>query len=136
MTAPDDRTVGELQDRLIESALTGQPLPGLGSPLRLPDVGMVRRGGAVRVVADGYLGSAADLPGVQVIGADDVAPGAAALRFEVTERRPDAVGINLEVVGVPPAGQRSLTPLGRAQVSFGRQPDGWQVSGDPVYLAT
>jgi hypothetical protein len=69
------------------------------------------------------------------VGAGDVGPGAAALRFELRERGPDAVSLALHVVGVPPAGEASLTPLGRAEVTFARRPDGWQVSGDPVYLS-
>ncbi len=136
MASPDERTVGELQDEVIESALTGRPLPGLGSPLRLPDLGIVRRGGAVRMVADGYLGSPEGLPQVQVVAPDELEPGAAALRFEVPERRPDAVLVVLEVVGIPPGGERTLTPLSRAQLTFERLPDGWQVTGDPVYLST
>jgi hypothetical protein len=140
---PDDGTVGLLQERMLESALCRTVLPGMTSPLSVPDLDLVRRAPRLTIWRQGYFGSSAigDVELHLAEGSLSEAAGSAGtrvafLRLDVPERAPGRVRLALEVVVPGPAQGQAPVPLSRTQVTFEDPGTGWRVVGPPTYVSS
>ncbi len=145
---------GELQALVLSSLVTGRPLPGTSSPVRLADLSLAMdRQGAVRVLESGLAADAVDR--VEAAAATRTAQGAARLTVEseaeatapsshtaavLRVRGPepvagqvDAARVTVEVCGTRGG---TLLPLDTAIVVLHREADAWIASGPPTELAT
>lgn len=112
----DDRTIGVLQDVLLESILTSSALPGRSSPLSFPDLAYVVRSERRLLIADGYHGGSGLVTVVDSIPAQAADGQTGFLRFEPPQEDGDTVTLRLRVLLAFP--DVEPLPLGELVASF------------------
>lgn len=134
------RAVRELQQLVLESILTGQPLPG-GGPVSFPDQAFLDRQAAVFIEdanVKGKLSVGGSKP-VRVVSADAIQKEAESageltyLRFDPPRIAGEEVSLTLH--GKIAAGNARTAGLSTVEVKFRRTADGWEVVDNPTYSA-
>jgi hypothetical protein len=144
-SAPSDKTLAHLQKSLLESALSGQPLPGSEQPFRFPDLAFVKNQPEVFLLDENLAGSLSveDMPvPVRVLSRDEIQRAAQAegdrtyLSFQPPHKADGAVRLGLEAkIATPNPSQRAMG-LSSVQVEFRKVGDDWKADDEPTMLAS
>lgn len=119
----DDRTLGVLQDLLLECSLTSVALPGRSAPLSFPDLAYVVRADERLLLADGYHGASELVTVVESIAAHAADGQTGFLHFEPPQAHGDHVTLRLRVLLAFP--DVEPLPLGELVASFAPEGTGW-----------
>lgn len=150
MTAdPGEDAAADLEATALRSVLLDEPLPGLGHPISLADIGMaIDSDGNVRLLAGGHAEAVATTlndrlqprsghRNVALVDEDELSrsgdPLAAVVRVSSTAQR-DTVAIRLEIAAMPTP-TSDLVPLEAVTVVFTRLAGSWTVAEPPRHVA-
>ena len=118
-----DRTLGVLQDLLLECVLTSVPLPGRSAPLSFPDLAYVVQSDDRLVLADGYCGASELVTVVDSIDTRAAHGQTGFLHFEPPQEDGDNVTLRLRVLLAFP--DVEPLPLGELVATFAPAGTGW-----------
>lgn len=119
----DDRTLGVLQDLLLEHVLTSAALPGRALPLSFPDLAYVVQSDERLLLGDGYSGASEHVTVVDSIAARAVNGQTGFLHFEPPQEQGGHVTLRLRVLLTFP--DVDPLPLGELVATFARKGTGW-----------
>jgi len=138
------RDLRELQQMVLRSALAGEPLPGTGEAVRLPDLQFVTHDGKVLLSDEDLSGrpsvSGAGTP-LRIISSSTIAREAksaqdlAYLRFQPVQVDEEGVSVTLSGEMAASPGRRSLG-LSSVRVKFRKVDGQWEAVGGPVASAS
>jgi hypothetical protein len=138
------RDLRQLQQMVLRSALAGEPLPGTGEAIRLPDLQFVTRDGKV-LLSDKDLSGRPSVSGagtpLRIISSSTIAREAksagdlAYLRFQPAQVDDDGVSVTLSGEMAASSGRRSLG-LSSVRLRFRKVDGKWEAVGGPVASAS
>ena len=137
---PSNEVLAQLDQAVLDSVLTGRPLPGGVTPV-LPDLGFIRRQPAILVAKEGLAGtlSGEALPQpLRIVSRNDIQTAestsdTAYLQFHNEILSPDEISVVLEGrISSPSSGQGGLISV---RVIFHQRDGKWEAAGDPAVLA-
>lgn len=119
----DDRTLGVLQDLLLEHILTSVALPGRAMPLSFPDLAYVLQSDDRVLLGDGYNGASEHVTVVDSIAARAATGQTGFLHFEPPQEQGGHVTLRLRVLLSFP--DVEPLPLGELIATFAPRGAGW-----------
>jgi len=140
-----DRDVRELQETLLKSVLTGEPLPGSVGSVNLPDLSFITRQPQV-LLSDANISGPLKVPGLnkplRTVSVDALRERSrtegdlAYLQFEPPEIDDDSVRLTLagQVASADP--RRAPLGLSAVRVRFRKTGDQWEAVDGPVISAS
>ena len=140
-----DEELRHLQEALLKAVLSGEPLPGSDRPVRFPDLSFILRQPAVILLDENLAGSisAEELPmPVRILSLEVLLEEArtqgdtAYLQFQPAEREDDTVRLTLQAKIATRVPDQPTLGLSGIMVEFQKVSEGWEATGDPVFLAT
>jgi len=144
-TMSDGETLRHLQPLLLRAILLGEPLPGSGQSLSVPDLRFVLRQPAILLSSENLAGSVSleGLPKpLHVLSAEELTEESrkqgevAYLRFQPAKQKADTVQLTIEARLATADTERTPLGLGGTQVVFQRVGDEWTVATPPASYAT
>ena len=142
---PDDETLRHLQTLLLRAILLGEPLPGSGQSLSVPDLRFVLRQPAILLSSENFAGSVSieGLPKpLHVLSPEELIEESrqqgevAYLRFQPAQQNADTVQLTIEARLATADTERAPLGLGGTQVVFQRVGEEWTVATPPASYAT
>ena len=149
---PDDETLRHLQMLLLRAILLGEPLPGSGQSLSVPDLRFVLRQPAIPLSSENFAGSVENFAGsvsieglpkpLHVLSPEELIEESreqgevAYLRFQPAKQNADTVQLTIEARLATADTERAPLGLGGTQVVFQRVEDEWTVATPPASYAT
>jgi hypothetical protein len=119
----DDRTLGVLQDLLLEHVLTSVALPGRTAPLSFPDLEYVLQSDERLLLGDGYCGASERVTVVDSIVGRATDGPTGFLHFESPQEEAGRVTLRLRVLLAFPDAEP--LPLGELIATFAPKGTGW-----------
>lgn len=140
-SAPD---VGKLQELIVKSIVTGEPLPGGTAPVTFPDVSFLQRQATVVIDIANFAGKVESVGGksvriasLQRIRADARAQGDVTyLHFEPAVVEGDEIGVTVQGKIASGDPQRGTGNLSHIQMRFRKRGRAWELVEPPSYLAS
>ena len=134
--------VGTLQELIVKSIVTGEPLPGGTAPVTFPDASFLQRQATVVIDAANFVGKFGSVGGkpvsiasLQSISTDARTQGEVAyLHFEPAVLDGDEIALTVQ--GKIVSGERGAGNLSHIQLRFRRQGRAWELIGPPSYSAS
>lgn len=119
----DDRTLGVLQDLVLEHVLTSVALPGQAAPLSFPDLQYVLQSEERVLLSDGYRGASERVVVVDSIAARAADEQIGFLHFEPSQEQGGHLTLRLRVLLAFP--DVEPLPLGELIATFAPKGTGW-----------